>query len=134
MLKPQFLVTVPEERVDELARLMTEHGFEFDADLHQFAVPFENTDPMFPAHFGHHIPDLVQGLNRFLAEQKIHPKIREDVHNWSYTQRADFLELTVNEFTWYGFRVGGAWWRDDDRPWSEIMEKYRDVPYDVVPV
>lgn len=133
MAVPQFLIEIPEERVGEFAKLIQGQGFTFDADMNLFAAPLENTDPNWPAHFGHHIPDLVSGLNRFLKSNDFSPEIRDNVEDWSYEQKADFLNLTVNEFTWYDFRVGRAWWRDDDRPWSELMEKYPAVPYNVAP-
>ena len=121
----QLTILVPLSHMRRLQEFMDRQGLFLDPNRQVTAL---NEDLMDNAVvMGHHIPDLIMGINRHLKSYKISPEVPTDHEDWSLERRQQFLELAIREFQWNENHIEYSLWDEDGRPWAEVVANHPEV-------
>ena len=121
----RYTIDVPQEAIPELEQLMERHQTHFHPRRQITAINdvfMENSTAM-----GHHVPDLIQGMNRFLEQQGLEPRVPENHGEWEIPRIQEFLILAVNQFQWQDNEVAQAWWQEDGRTWEQVVKEHQEI-------
>ena len=121
----QLTIQVPLRHIKSLQEFMDRQGIHLDVDRQVTAINdalMDNAVAM-----GHHIPDLIMGINRHLKTSRNSPEIPMDHERWSLEQRQQFLELAIREFQWNENHIEYSLWEEDGRPWLEVVAQHPRV-------
>ena len=121
----KYTIDVPEPAIPELEDLMKRHGAHFSPTRQVTAINDAFMDQALA--MGHHLPDLVRGMNEFLGEAGAKPLVPTDWGSWEPARIQECLKLAVREFQWDGSTVLDAWFIVDGQPWSQVVEKHPEV-------
>ena len=116
-------ISVPANRVDELAEFLASLGVPMDPKLQVLAI---NRDPLHPVSFiGEDVPRLVEDINDHLLSRDIQPLIPENHQEWSVRRRHALLTMAAHHFTWvYQHRVPSLWDKITPNGWQRLTEEY----------
>ena len=120
-----FIIDIPSGRIEELKQLL--EGLEVQFDPENQVVAFNDTLMCHSVAMGHHLPEMVLGMNRYLDEAKLTPRIPEDHEKWSTERRQAFLQFAIENFDWDNSTVNYTWWEDEEINWEDIATRYPRV-------
>lgn len=126
---PQFIITVPAERVDQLAQALENASIDFDPEADMIAFGSGPDGATNTVNTGDNLAELIEAVNSFLQDGEFSPLIRDDPYDWDHAQRYAALRLCVQEFQWRGFNIHAAHWLAQSRDWEEVAEEHDQVPY-----
>ena len=110
----EFLIRMPEELAQKAADALREVGVYFRPEAHMCLLDRERlmifhgaeehdaVGP--PVNFGEDLPELMDGINGYLDDRGITPRLPEYQESWTLLQRLEMLQLTTLEVLWVGFR------------------------------
>ena len=125
MTNIRYTIDVPQEAIPELDELMQKHSAYFHPRRQITAINdifMERSTAM-----GHHVPGLIMGMNRFLEQENLDPRVPEALEPWDLPRLQSFLMFAVNQFQWQDNEVLQAWWQEDGRTWDETASEYPEV-------
>ena len=94
----QFLITADSDKVDRLANLLKQNGFELDPIDHMISMPSENIlEGIF---MGGDFSEVIDPLNEHLDENDINYAVRGDFTQWPTETRMDFLNFVTFHCEW----------------------------------
>ena len=76
---------------------------------------------------GHHLPEMVLGINRSLDEEGLTPRIPEDHEGWSTLRRQAFLQFAMKNFDWNDNMINQEWWAEEEINWEDLATRYPRV-------
>ena len=119
-------ISVPANRVDELAEFLAGLGVPMDPKLQVLAV---NRDLLHAVTFtGEDVPRLVEGINDHLYSRDIHPLIPENHGEWSVSRRHALLTMAAHHFFWaHQHRAPSSWDEISPEGLREIAKEYAIV-------
>ena len=117
-----FTIDVPAEGVDGLKPLLEATGVRFDPARQVIAFNDAMLDKAVA--MGHHLPGMVEGLNRRLDAAGLTPRIPTDHEEWTIERRHAFLQLAIENFDWEENEVGYDWWKDEGMSWDSLAEEH----------
>ena len=118
-----FTIDVPSRRIEELKQLL--EGLDVRLDPKRQVVAFNEAMMSQSVAMGHHLPGMVEGMNRCLDEAKLTPRIPEGHEKWSILRRQEFLQFAIDNFDWDDNTVSNTWWDNEGITWQELT---RDHP------
>ena len=117
-------VSLPANRVDELAEFLAGLGVPMDPKLQIFAV---NPDLLDPVSFtGEDVPRMVEGINDHLYSRNIQPLIPENHQEWSVRRRHALLTMAAHHFFWVRQHRGpqSLWDKISPEDWQDLTKEY----------
>ena len=117
-----FIIDIPSGSIEELKQLL--EGLEVKFDPENQVVAFNDTLMCHSMAMGYDLPGMVVGMNRYLDEAKLTPRIPEDHEKWSTERRQAFLQLAIENFDWDNSTVNYAWWEDERIIWLELTQDH----------
>ena len=116
-------ISVPANRIDELAEFLASLGVPMDPKLQVLAI---NRDPLHPVSFiGEDVPRLVEDINDHLFSRDIQPLIPKNHQEWSVRRRHALLTMAAHHFSWvYQHRVPSLWDKITPEGWQKLTEEY----------
>ena len=120
-----FIIDIPSGRIEELKQLL--EGLEVKFDSENQVVAFNDTLMCHSVAMGYHLPGMVVGMNRYLNEAKLTPRIPEDHEKWSTERRQAFLQFAIENFDWDNGTVTYTWWEDEGIIWLELTQDHPRV-------
>ena len=117
-----FTINVPAEEVDRLKPMLEATGVRFDPTRQ--VVAFNETMLDKAVAMGHHLPGMVEGLNRRLEDEGLTPRIPTDHEEWTIERRHAFLQLAIENFDWEENVVGYDWWKDEGMSWDRLADEH----------
>ena len=123
----EYLLRVPDQKIRAVARALKREGIPFDAIGDLVSIDLELAEPPAPVHFGKEIADLINGINEFLQQRNLSPRVPRAYNRWSVARRHNFLRMATREFTWRGLRVDGTWWDEQANGWRDVVARYPSV-------
>ena len=117
-----FTIDVPAEGVDRLKPLLEATGVRFDPARQ--VVAFNDAMLDKAVAMGHHLPGMVEGLNRHLDAAGLTPRIPTDHKEWTIERRHAFLQLAIENLDWEENEVGYDWWKDEGMSWDRLAEEH----------
>ena len=116
-------ISVPANRIDELAEFLASLGVPMDPKLQVLAI---NRDPLHPVSFiGEDVPRLVEDINDHLFSRDIQPLIPENHQEWSVRRRHALLTMAAHHFSWvYQHRVPSLWDKISHEGWQKLTKEY----------
>ena len=118
-----FTIDVPSRRIEELKQLL--EGLDVRLDPKRQVIAFNEGMMSQSVAMGHHLPGMVEGVNHYLDEAKLTPRIPENHEKWSILHRQEFLQFAIDNFDWEDSTVNYTWWDGEGIAWQEIT---RDNP------
>ena len=118
-----FTIDVPSRKIEELKQLLD--GLEVRFDPERQVIAFNDAMMSQSVAMGHHLPGMVVGMNHYLDEAKLTPRIPEGHEKWSTLRRQAFLQFAIENFNWDDNTVNHTWWDDEGITWQELT---RDHP------
>ena len=118
-----FTIDVPSRRIEELKQLL--EGLDVRLDPKRQVIAFNEGMMSQSVAMGHHLPGMVEGMNRCLDEAKLTPRIPEGHEKWSILRRQEFLQFAIDNFDWDDNTVSNTWWNGEGITWQELT---RDHP------
>ena len=135
-LELEFLLRIPTDQVQQARKALESVEIDFHPET-QMCVLDRERELIFhgadqhhtvgpPINFAEDIPDLIEGLNEYLDELGITPRLPEYRPEWTLEQRHEMLRLATREVLWVGFRplVSDIFPRD----WESWREYIRGFP------
>ena len=87
----QFLITTESDKVDQLADLLEQNGFDLDPVDHMISMPSDNVlEGIF---MGGDVSQFVRPFNEHLDKNEINYAVRENSPEWTPETRMGFLYL-----------------------------------------
>ena len=117
-----FLIDIPSGRIEELKQALK--GLEVKFDPEQLVVAFNDAIRSQPMVMGHHLPEMVLGINRSLDEEGLTPRIPEDHEGWSTLRRQAFLQFAMENFDWNDNMINQEWWAEEEINWEDLATRY----------
>ena len=94
----QFLITTESDKVDQLANLLNQNGFDLDPVDHMISMPSENVlECIF---MGKDVSEFIGPFNEQLDKNEINYAVREDFPEWPPETRMDFLYFLTFHCAW----------------------------------
>ena len=121
----QLTINVPLSKMPSLQEFMDGKGIYLNPNRQVTALNEELMDNAVA--MGHHIPNLIQGINQHLRTARIAPEIPTNHEDWSLERRQQFLQLAIREFQWNENHIEYSLWEEDGRPWDEVVANHPDV-------
>ena len=118
-----FIIDIPSGRIEKLKQLLEGLEVKFDPENH--VVACNDTQMCHSVAMGYDLPGMVVGMNRYLDEAKLTPRIPEDHEKWSTERRQAFLQFAIENFDWDNSTVNYTWWEGERIIWLELT---RDHP------
>ena len=131
----EFLIRMPEELTQRAADALREVGVYFSPQDHMCLLDRERlmifhgaekhdaVGP--PVNFGEDLPELMDGINGYLDERGITPRLPEYQESWTLLQRLEMLRLATLEVMWVGFRpVVSDNFPQDQECWREYIRQF----------
>ena len=117
-----FTIDVPAEEVNRLKPMLEATGVRFDPARQ--VVVFNDAMLDQAVAMGHHLPGMVEGLNRRLDEDGLTPRVPTNHHEWNIERRHAFLQFAIDNFNWEGETVNEGWWKDEGTSWEKLPEEH----------
>ena len=117
-----FIIDIPSSRIEELKQLL--EGLEVQFAPEDQIIAFNDTLMGHSVAMGYHLPGMVVGMNRYLDEAKLTPRIPEDHEKWSTERRQAFLQFAIENFDWDNSTVNYTWWEDQRIIWLELTQDH----------
>ena len=117
-----FTIDVPSRRIEELKQLLEGLDVRFDPDRQ--VVAFNDALMSQSVAMGHHLPGMVEGMNRCLDEAKLTPRIPDGHEKWSILRRQEFLQFAIDNFDWDDNTVSNTWWDNEGITWRELTQDH----------
>ena len=117
-----FIIDIPSSRIEELKQLL--EGLEVQFDPENQVIAFNDTLMCHSVAMGYHLPGMVVGMNRYLDEAKLTPRIPEDHEKWSTKRRQAFLQFAIENFDWDNSTVNYTWWENEGIIWLELTQEH----------
>ena len=117
-----FIIDIPSSRIEELKQLL--EGLEVQFAPENQVIAFNDTLMGHSVAMGYHLPGMVLGMNRYLDEAKLTPRIPEDHEKWSTERRQAFLQFAIENFDWDNSTVNYTWWEDERIIWLELTQDH----------
>ena len=79
---------------------------------------------------GEDLTMMTDSINEHLAEAGLEPAVPDDHNEWAPARTREFLEFTVNEFSWKSHRVHHIRWdrqEESQESWDKIVQQYPQV-------
>ena len=94
----QFLITTESDKVDQLADLLKQNGFDLDPVDHMISMPSDNVlEGIF---MGGDVSKFIGPFNEHLDKNEINYAVREDFPEWTPETRMGFLYFLTFHCTW----------------------------------
>ena len=131
----EFLIRMPEELAQKAAEALREVGVYFRPEAHICVLDRERLMVFHgaeahdavgpPVNLGEDLPELMDGINGYLDERGITPRLPEYQESWSLRQRMEMLRLATLEVLWVGFRpvVSDNFPRNQEH-WREYIRQF----------
>ena len=116
-----FIIDIPRDRIEELKQAL-EGLVTFDPN--EQVVAFNDAIRSQPVAMGHHLPEMVLGINRRLDEEGLTPRIPEDHEKWSTLRRQVFLQFAMENFDWNDNMINQEWWVEEEIDWEDLATRY----------
>ena len=120
-----FTIDVPSGRIEELQQLLD--GLEVRFDPERQVIALNDAMMSQSVAMGHHLPGMVVGMNHYLDEAKLTPRIPENHEKWSTLRRQELLQLAIENFDWDDNTVTNTWWNDEGITWQELTQDHPRV-------
>ena len=118
-----FTIDIPSNRIEELKQLL--EGLEVRFNPERQVIAFNDDMMSQSVAMGHHLPGMVEGVNHYLDEAKLTPRIPDGHEKWDIERRQAFLQFAIENFDWDDNTVNHTWWDDEGITWQELT---RDHP------
>ena len=117
-----FTIDVPSRRIEELKQLL--EGLDVRLDPKRQVIAFNEAMMSQSVAMGHHLPGLVEGMNRCLDDAKLTPRIPDGHEKWSILRRQEFLQFAIDNFDWDDNTVTNTWWDNEGITWQELTQDH----------
>ena len=125
----KFLINVEPDNLDRVTEALRGTGLNFQPD--QALIDIDDYYDhgglhLNPVHHGHEITEMIQGANRFLAENGVAPRL-PNPENLTVPELADLLEILNCNFLWRSTEeVERAWWDGPHKHenWQRVTANY----------
>ena len=120
-----FTLELNENMLDKAQQALRSAGIDLNPRDNLTAIDLENPRTV---RLGIEALDLALGINRFLGEVNLNPRLREDPQNWTLRELNHFLNLAAANFEYEHYNVVRAWWYESDLTWQSILDQYPQLP------
>ena len=117
-----FTIDVPAEEVSRLKPMLEATRVRFDPARQ--VVVFNDAMLDQAVAMGHHLPGMVEGLNRRLDEDGLTPRVPTNHHEWNIERRHAFLQFAIENLDWEENEVGYDWWKDEGMSWDRLTDEH----------
>ena len=70
----------------------------------------------------HHLPGMVGGINHYLGDAKLTPRIPDGHEKSNTLRRQEFLQIAIENFGWDDNTVANTWWNDEGIAQRELTQ------------
>ncbi len=116
------IVDIPADRLEEAASRLENLGIILDP--RRQVIVFNEALMSQSVALGHHLPGMVEGMNRCLEQESLTPRIPGGHKEWSIERRQAFLQFAIENFDWDDNTVRNTWWADEGITWPELVRGY----------
>ena len=116
------IVDIPADRLEEAAKLLGNMGISLDPK--QQTIAFNDAMMAESVAMGHHLPGMVEGINRSLDEAGLRPRILEDHEEWSAERRQAFLQFAIDNCNWNDDTLKDTSWADEGMTWQQLTQDH----------
>ena len=117
-----FILDIPSSKIEELKQAL--EGLEIKFVPENQVIAFNEAMMSQSVAMGHHLPGLVEGMNRCLGDAKLTPRIPDGHKKWSILRRQEFLQFAIDNFDWDDNTVTNTWWDNEGITWQELTQDH----------